>query len=275
MDDSGGGAGLSTAGAAPVRVVGARRCTPSATSKRTASGSPAELAAAPRAATLTRVIPGSTRTLYIARHAGFALLGLVAIGLAIAAYWATDRWILAPPAPTDSSAAPVWIDYLVDERGLVRDDASRAAQRLNGLVRRLLADEPFRHDFAACLRRGSAEEQAAFREHVFDAFKPAILADVRRYHELGDDARTAFLDERLVAFKRLELLSRGSKIDRASWADAAGTQAELLKLLAAKTTDEERSLGAAYIRAAAERWNEIRHDPEQLAAFERRLVDAP
>lgn len=193
---------------------------------------------------------------------------LAAVG---GAWWAVDALVLTPTTPDAASSADAWVQYVVDPKGLPRRDSGAAVQTLQELLARLLSDANFRDSFASALRRSTPEEQAAFREHVFDAFKPKLMADIRRYHELQGDARTAFLDERLVDFKRMEMLSRGAKIDKAAFADAAGDQAALLKLLLTKTTDEERALGAAYIRAAVARWNEIRQEPETLAAFEARL----
>src|SRR5262249_8782886 len=151
-----------------------------------------------------------------------------------------------------------WVEYVVDAKGLPRREPDAAARTLQDLLVRLLSDAAFRDSFASALRRSTPEEQAAFREHVFDAFKPRLMADIRRFDELQGDARTAFLDDRLIDFKRMEMLSRGTKIDKSAFAEAAGDQAALLKLLIAKTTDQERALGAAYIRAAAARWNELR-----------------
>lgn len=215
--------------------------------------------------------PGSTSTFYAARRwlAGAIIVGVIAAAAAL--WWAIDRLVLTPPTPGPSAAATAWLDYTVSPRGLARLAPDAAVPVLESLLVRVLSDTPFRESFAAELRRASTEDQAAFREHVFDAFKPRLMADVRRYHDLEGDARDAFLDDRLIYFKRMELLSRGSKLDKSSIGDAAGEQAALIKLLLEKTTEEERSLGAAYIRAAALHWNEIRQDPDRLAAFEARL----
>jgi hypothetical protein len=221
------------------------------------------------------VLPGSTKTFYGMRMT-MALTGCIAaIACAGATYWIVDRVVLAPATPTPSSPADVWLAYVVEPRGMARLKPEQATRYLEHLLVRLLSDEAFRNAFASGLRSGAAEEQGAFREHVFDAFKPKLMADIRRYDELKDDAaRTVFLDERLLDFKRMELLTGGSKIDK-SFADAAGGQAELIKLLLAKTTEEERSLGAAYIRAAVERWNEIKQDEAKRADFEKRLKGQP
>jgi hypothetical protein len=98
------------------------------------------------------------------------------------------------------------------------------------------------------------------------------MDDVRRFHELPEAARPAYLDERIVAYNRLSKLLSNVQVDKNIAGSPADAQADLLSTLMQKTTEAERQMGLAYAQALAGRVAAILADPELKADFETRIA---
>lgn len=214
----------------------------------------------------------STTALYRLRP---VLVGLACAApvLVLGGLWLLVTLVLMVPGVPEASAPPdEVVRFIVHEKGLPRLDRPRCEAFLQQQVLRLVRDEPYRGRFAAEYRVSSPEEQRAFREHLFDAFKPLVMDDIRRFHELPETARPAYLDERIVAYNRLSKLLSNAQVDKSIAGAPADAQADLLSTLMQKTTEQERQMGMAYAQALAGRVAVILADPELKAEFEARIA---
>lgn len=201
------------------------------------------------------------------------VLACAAPVLVLAGLWLLVTQVLLVPAVPDATTPPDQVvQFIIHEKGLPRLSREKCDAVLKQQISRLVRDEPFRNRFAAEYRVSSPEEQKAFREHVFDAFKPLVMDDIRRFHELPESARQAYLDERIVTYNRLSKLLGSVQIDKNIAGSPADAQADLLTTLLQKTTEEERQMGIAYAQALAVRVAAILADPESKADFEKRIA---
>ncbi|MGE0479312.1 MAG: hypothetical protein AB7Q17_02450 [Phycisphaerae bacterium] len=218
--------------------------------------------------------PGSTATFYRVRRAAWVLAiaaPLVALG---AAWWLLSNVLLAPAIPASDTPAADVVAFLTHDKGLPRlTDAERSAL-IQQHLRRWSADARYRSEFATAVRRSTTEERAAFRRHVFDAFKPLVLTDVRQYHAAAD-AQQDYLDERIVAYNRMTRALGGAGVDRAALGDALPSSADLMNLVLARTSEAERSLATAYLTALGRRIEQIVADPTLRQEFEARIAADP
>lgn len=187
-------------------------------------------------------------------------------------WWAVNAFLLTPGVPDDDASAEECARFIVHEKGLSRLDGDRRDRFLQHHLRRLVQDAALRDRFAAVLRRLTVEEQAAFRAHLFDAFKPHVLSDVRRFHDLQGERRGGYLDERIVEYNRVAAFLGGARIDKRAFGNALPDPSQMTELLLTKTTEEERELGLAYFGALAERVKQILADPELKREFEARIA---
>jgi hypothetical protein len=164
------------------------------------------------------------------------------------------------------------VQFIVHEKGLPRLSDPQREAFVEQQVRRLVKDPAFRASFLAEYRTSSPEEQKAFRANLFDAFKPIVMRDLRRYRELDAPARREFLDERIVAYNRMNAFRGEVRISKDAVGGAAPSSGEILQLLIDKTTDEERQLGMAYAAALRARVEEILADQELKTKFEARIA---
>jgi len=202
------------------------------------------------------------------------VLACAAPVLVLAGLWLLVTEVLLVPAVPDATTPPDQVaQFIIHEKGLPRLSREKCDAVLKLQISRLVRDEPFRNRFAAEYRVSSPEEQKAFREHLFDAFKPLVMEDIRRFHELPEPARRGYLDERIVTYNRLSKLLSSVQIDKNIAGSPADTQADLLTTLLQKTTEEERQAGIAYAQALAVRVAAILADPELKAEFEARIAE--
>lgn len=218
--------------------------------------------------------PGDTQAFYRSRR--LILIAACAAPLLLlgAAWWSIDRFVLTPPRPTMASTAEQVVRFLVDDKGLPKLRQAEREDVIELHLQKWLADESYRSGFASALRRCSDEEREAFKAHTFDAVKPIIMRDVRRYHELAGEARKAFVDERIVEYHRMASILRGAKVDKSAFGDSLPSSNEVGQLVLAKTTEEERILGQTFFAALAERQTEIQADEALNADFLRRIEAA-
>ena len=216
--------------------------------------------------------PGSIRTFYQARRV-LVILGCAAPVLVLAGVWWLVTQVLMVPAVPDGTTPPDRVaSFMMHEKGLPRLHGRQATVFLEQQVRRLVDDDAFRTRFLAEIRTASPEDQKAFRSALFDIFKPMLLEDVKHYQELEGTARRDYLDERIVAYNRLAVYGGKTKISANALGAAAPSGSELLQMVMAKTTEEERQLGMAYGTAVKARVDEILADPELKADFEARIA---
>jgi hypothetical protein len=192
--------------------------------------------------------------------------------LVLGAVWLLVTQVLMVPAvPDQSTPADRVAQFIMHPEGLPRLGGERREAFIQQQVRRLVQDEPFRRRFLAEYRVSSPEEQKAFREHLFDAFKPLVMRDIRAFHDLSQAERGAYLDDRIVAYNRLNAFWGRAGIVKSDLGPAAPGPDELLGLLLQKTTEQERQMGVAYAAALQARVNEILADPALKQEFETRI----
>jgi hypothetical protein len=181
--------------------------------------------------------------------------------------------LLVPPVPDASTPPDRVVRFIVHDKGLPRVKSQRCEELLAEQLRRLREDDGFRAGFLTAYRTASPEEQKAFREHLFDAFKPVVMRDIRRFHELTGSARQEYLDERIVAYNQMAAFW-GNVREKGIRDDVGPTPSkdEMLGTLLQKTTEEERQLGSGYVRAIAVRVAEIQADPDLKRQFEDRIA---
>jgi len=176
--------------------------------------------------------------------------------------------LLAPGLPDGTTPPDRVAQFIMHEKGLPRMGREETAVFLEQQVRRLVEDDAFRDRFLAEYRVSSPEDQKAFREHLFDALKPAVMDDIRRYHELESEEQQAYLDGRIIAYNRMNAFWGDVRIGRADLGTAAPEPDELLQMLMQKTTSEERELGLGFAAALQARVVEILADPQLKSEFE-------
>lgn len=218
--------------------------------------------------------PGDTQAFYRSRRLLLVAGCAAPLLLLGAAWWTIDRFVLTPPRPTLASTADEFVRFLVDAKGLPKLRQAEREALIELHLRKWLAQEDYRSGFASALRRCSDEEREAFKTHTFDAVKPIIMRDVRRFHELDGEARRTFVDERIVEYHRMASILRGAKVDKSAFGDSLPSSNEVGQLVLAKTTEEERVLGQAFFAALAARQVEIQADEALNAEFLRRIEAA-
>ncbi len=201
-----------------------------------------------------------------------AALTVAPVALLAGVWLLVTQVLLVPRVPGPDTPADYVAQFMMHEKGLPRLKRARAEAFLDQTVIRLLRDSAFRERFLAEYRTASPEEQKAFRENLFDAFKPRFMDDIRGYHDRPESGRRDYLDQRIVAYNRLSALVGSVKIGRADLGSGAPTPDELLQLLVSKTTEKEREQGAAYLAALHARVLEILADPALKAEFEARIA---
>jgi hypothetical protein len=189
-------------------------------------------------------------------------------------WWAVNAFLLTPGVPGDDAPAEECVGFIVHEKGLPRLAGDRRDRFLDHHLQRLIRDEQLRRRFAEALRRLTPEEQAAFHGHLVDAFKPRVLADVQRFHDLHGEPRRHYVDERIVEYNRVGALLRSGRIDRSAFGNALPDSAQIAELLLTRTSEKEQQLGLAYLTALAERIKQILADPELKREFEARIAAA-
>lgn len=217
------------------------------------------------------MIPGSTQTFNRARWLSIAAITIVPIVILGIGWWILDAVVLSPSAPGPGAAAEQCVAFIAHPKGLARLDRGAREEFVDAQFRRLVEQPSFGPELAGALRRSTREEQEGFRNNLFDVFKPRILEDARRLHELPRDQRQAFLDAKLIDFKKSERLLRAVNISKGALGGAMVDEAGALRMIQSKITDEERALGIAYFKAMAERAQEILADPDLKAQFEKTL----
>lgn len=210
--------------------------------------------------------------LYRLRRPLIALACAAPVLLLALVWWLVTDVILVPSIPQATTPPEQVVEFITHPKGLPWLAQARAETFLYEQVRRLLSDASFRDRFLSALRTASPDEQAAFRAHLFDAFKPIFMRDVHRFHELTGEQRRAYLDERIVAYNRMAAYAGRVEIRPDAIHGLAPSQSQLLELLTQRTTEQERQLAAAYQAALQARVLEILADPELKADFEARIA---
>jgi hypothetical protein len=214
--------------------------------------------------------PGSTRTLYATRRLGLALLVLVPLLLGGACLWIV-RAVLTPSRISASTPAQGCLDYIVSERGLPTLSPPERESVLELLLSRLAREPELAQQMATALRRSTSEEQKAFKANLYDAIKPRIIANARRYRDLPPPQREPFLDEKVVEFKKTEGLLRSIKLDMNALGGGAGDAQAVFNLVTQRTSAEEIAVIKAFLEAAAVRTAQIMADEELRAEFEKKI----
>ncbi len=192
-----------------------------------------------------------------------------------AAWWAVNTFVLARAVPGNTATGEEVVRFIRHEHGLPRLPSPQRLEVLQTLLRRAVDEPAFRAEMIAALRSSTGEEQSAFRTHIFDTFKPIVLADINRYQSLRGAERAAFLDERIVAYNRMGAFFANARVDRQALMGVMPDADDALDLLYRRTTEEERLSGATYLAAVQERINAILADPPLKAEFERRIAAGP
>ncbi|MFO0839786.1 MAG: hypothetical protein U1D55_14845 [Phycisphaerae bacterium] len=205
------------------------------------------------------------------RRAGLAIAPLAALA---ALWWAVDTFVLAPPIPGRTATPLDVVSFVASPRGLPRLTSEGRQGFLHEQIDRLRGDSNYRDYLIAALRQASPDDQAAFRRNLFDAFKPIVLTDVQRFHDLPDRDRQAFLDDRIIEYNRQAALIATVKPDKAAFGGALPTPDDWIGLLFERTSEHERADGAAFLRALSARIQEILANPQLTVDFQRRIAEA-
>lgn len=217
----------------------------------------------------------ATTPFYRDRRVRMALLAVTPVIVIFGLWWFVSHRLLLPAVPDAYTAPDRVAQFLMHPEGLPRLGHKQALAVLETQMRRLAADAAFREALLAEIRTSPDEDKKALRQHLFDVYKPELMADIRKYHELPADARQDYLDERIVFYNRLQAAGSDVHINKDMvWGPTAPSPQELIELLYAKTTEEERQLGMAYAKALAARVTEILADPTLKAEFEARIAAA-
>lgn len=219
------------------------------------------------------MLTGSLKTFQRQRQALIGL-SLAAPLLLLAGAWLwVDRVVLAPAAPGDQDDGRACLTFVCHERGLPRLSAAEAEKFLHRQSRRLIEDPAFARQFAAAVRTASPEELTALRRNVLLAFKPLVLRDARRCAELEGGPRTAYLDERIVAYNRMCRVAAASGVGRLDFgALTAVDAADLLNLVLNHTSPQERRDVERYLAVLRSRVEAILADEALRREFERRIA---
>lgn len=213
------------------------------------------------------------RALYRYRRTLLVLVTTTPVVLLAGVWLLVTRVLLAPAVPDVASAANDVAQFIMAEQGLPRLNGERAERFLQVQVLRFVRDADFRARFLQEVRTATPEQQEAFRSNLFHAIKPIVMRDVQKYDALDAAGRGAFLDDRIVAYNRLNALRGDATLGAADlFGAAAPSPEELAEWWLSKTTEPERRLGIAYAAALQARIAEILADPPLRAEFEARIA---
>lgn len=201
--------------------------------------------------------------------AGVCVAPLLVLGVL---WWLVTQVLLVPGVPKPQTSAADVLQFIVHEKGLPRLSPVQREEFVRAQTRRLVWDAAYRQAFLAEYRTSSPEEQKAFRANLFEAFKPMVLRDGRRFDELETEARQAFLDERIVEYNRMNAFRGEARLTKDALGGAAPSSAEVLQLLIDKTSAEERQVLSGYGAALRVRIEEILANPELKTAFDARIA---
>ncbi len=220
------------------------------------------------------MLTGDARSFYRWRRVRMGALCAAPVVALGGLWWFVAEVLLVPAVPDARTPPDAVAQYVMHPKGLPRLRGTRCEAFLLTQVRRLVTDDAFRERFLAEYRTSAPEQQVAFRAHLFDAFKPLLMRDIDRYHELTGPAQQDFLDERIVAYNQFSRFVGNTRIEKGTAGPTPG-QNELLGLLLSHTTEEERRRGWLYGQALAARIAVILADPELKASFEARIAAPP
>lgn len=218
--------------------------------------------------------PGSLKSFYHARRTLIVLACIAPLALLGGAWWLVVEVLLAPRTPTAGSPPEDCVAFVVHDKGLRRLSAADQEKFVRGQMARWLAQPAYREQFAAALRRSTADEQKAFRANLFDIFKPHIMQDVTRFHATRDDARREFLDDRIIEYNRMGRVMRAGRVDKTAFGDSLPSPKELMDLIMEKTTQDERDQAMGFFVALVARRDQIYADEKLRAQFEAK-IEAP
>lgn len=186
-------------------------------------------------------------------------------------WWLMNAVLLVPAIPTEKTTEEQRVAFFVDDRGLRRLEPGQAWTFLLSQAQLLGGDEARRGQFVKVLRQMSGEEQKAFGDAVINVAMPKLLTDAKTFAELRDDRATAWLDDHIVEYKRLEVLVRSLKVNREARGNLALDQQMLTKMVTDRLTPQDQERGATYLKAIAQRLAEILADTELKAKFEAKI----
>ncbi len=189
-------------------------------------------------------------------------------------WWLADALLLTPAVPGPAASPQAVFDFVSSTHGLPRLNADARTAFLESQFRRAVADPAFCEYLAATLRQASADDQAAFRTHLFDALKPLLLADVHAFEAAAAEHRISILDERIVAYNRMAAFLKTAEIRRETGA-ALGQTHDWLPLLLSRTSPAERDACLRYGQALAGRVQQILAEPQLMQEMQARIERKP
>jgi hypothetical protein len=224
------------------------------------------------------MLTGSLKTFHRQRQ---ALIGLMLVGpvlLLAGAWWWVNSFLLAPAVPTDRTPADQCVSFICHEKGLPRLRGEESQRFLEWQARRFIRDPEYARRFVAASHSAAPEERQAFREHLFDAFKPLLMSDVRRCERLESAERAAFIDERIVEYNRIVRVLEQSAVGQGARKMNAGAMSDsdklaMLQMALSRTTEDERERAQRYASVLGARIGQILADAELRAEFERRIAE--
>lgn len=217
------------------------------------------------------LLVGSVPGFYRARRVLLAAACVGPLLLLGGAWWLLRDVILSPGVPDDRTSGARAFAFIVHERGLPRLSQARTEALLQLQIRRMARESDFREQFLSAYRTATEDEQTAFRSHLFDAFKPIVMRDVREFQSIAPQDRPRHLEDKVVEYNRLAAMWGNVRIGKDALGAGAPSATKMLTLLMEKTTEEERRLGAEYFQAYAECVREILADEPRKKAVEERI----
>lgn len=209
-----------------------------------------------------------TAKLRIPRPVAIAVLCASPVVILLGVWLLLDEVVFVPGEPGATASAADVVAYIIDDKGLPRMSSPRVQPFFEAQSVRMAKEPAFREQFLSTYRTSSPEERTAFRTHLFDILKPMIMRDVEQFHALKEQERDAFLNERYVDRKRLEILWAGIRVEKSA-ADAADLQ-RVQEMITTRVSPEELSAALDYIKAFGKRQLEIESDPALRERLEER-----
>lgn len=219
------------------------------------------------------MLVGSTNTFYRNRRIVIVAACVAPLALLAGAWWFVANVLLAPSIPGDSTPADACVEFLAHPKGLPRLSQADKESLLQRLTVRCARDPEFLNAALVALRRSEPDVQSQLKNNLFATLKPTLMRDVDRFAALDPQAKAAFIDERIVAYNRMNAFAGQMRPDKAVvGAMPKSDPRELMAWLFANTTESERERGGVYMEALGARIAIINADPALRATFEARIA---
>lgn len=217
------------------------------------------------------MIPGDTREFYRWRRMLLVLGCAAPLLLAIAAWWAVDRYVLTIPSPTESSSAEDTFRYVVNAGGLAKRPRGEREKFFDWHLQRC-RDAAFAQAFSSAYRSATQAERELVITLLWDTFLPRVQQEARRYFELSGKPQAEYLDDCIVRYNQLGAALRATKFAKPE--SGGADELSLFMKLVNRVSEEEQALLTRFMERWQARVLEILANPELKRQFEERISAA-